>query len=622
VSGFRFQAGASLFGRCGWFRGARDTCTCSWAVRSPRDPSTPPGPQPICEDVERLEPSARETVLATLMADAAPSLVVAIGDSGFFVPMPLTVVLPDQVTVVTGGATALDLVVPEDAMTIIEAWTHAKAGGTSLAVVHPVDDPEHEATIHFVDMTHRWGVYLCLLVGTRTIAGDHRPALETLQPKVTTVRKDELAKVLAYDDSFTAILGWAPGELIGRRSLEIVHPDDQQRAIAHWIDMITRPGVSRRVRLRHQHRDGSWRWFEVTNTNLVHSPGHGYVSAEMLDISDEMDAVEALRAGEMLLRRLTDALPVGVLQIGVDRRTVYSNSRVHEIIERQVVGADVLLEAVQEQRLLAGVLDQVLGQGEDADLELRLAPVHPSPTGPAGEADETRSPRRVHISLRALVHPGGAPNGAILCISDVTDAARQRELLAHKAAHDALTGCLTRGAILERLGAELQHTAAKVAVLFIDLDGFKQVNDELGHAAGDTLLRHVADVLSAETRPIDHLGRLGGDEFLVVMPGLPSREAVAAAAERLSLAIGRPFDLAGTPHTPRASIGLAWTQAPAVAEDLIAEADASMYTAKSARRPRAAQSAAGRDPAPGRAEPSALVERPDALSRGPQDLLG
>lgn len=525
-------------------------------------------------------------MLAALIAGTAPSrAAAAAGDTGVFVPMPVNMALPAQAVVVSGGTTAVDLVVSEESMIIIEAWASARANGSAMASVHPVDDADHLATIHFVDMTHQCGAYLVLLVGTRVTAGDCGSTLETLRPKVTMVRKDELAKVLAYDEAFTAILGWAPGELIGRRSLEIVHPADQQRAISHWMDMITRPGAARRVRLRHQHQDGSWRWFEVTNTNLIRSPDHGYVSAEMVDISDEMNAVEALRAGELLLRRLTDALPVGILQIGVERATVYSNSRVHEIIERQVAGVDVLLDAVRERDELAAVLDQVLVHGEDADLELELVPAHSVSPAATIDSAASRSSRRVHISLRALAQSGGAPNGAILCISDVTDAAHQREHLAHQAAHDTLTGCLTRGAVLDQLRIELQDTTAGVAVLFIDLDRFKHVNDELGHAAGDTLLHHIADVLRTETRAVDHIGRLGGDEFLVVMPGLPTREVATAAAERISSAFTRPLELAGQTHTPSASIGMAWTITPVTAEDLIAEADTSMYAAKSARRP-------------------------------------
>jgi PAS domain S-box-containing protein len=105
------------------------------------------------------------------------------------------------------------------------------------------------------------------------------------------------------------ILGWSREEMVGHRSLEVIHPEDRPRAVANWMDTRSAPGAGRRVRLRHLHRNGSWQWFEFTNHNLLGDPKHGCVVAEMVDISDEMAALEALRANERLLRRLAETLP-------------------------------------------------------------------------------------------------------------------------------------------------------------------------------------------------------------------------------------------------------------------------------------------------------------------------
>jgi len=114
----------------------------------------------------------------------------------------------------------------------------------------------------------------------------------------------------------TALLGWTPAELSGRRSLDLVHPDDHERAIASWMDMLsTPPGAARRVRLRHLHKNGQAVWFEITNHNHLADADRPGVIAEMLDISDEMAAQEAVRAAEQLMRRLTETLPLGILQI-------------------------------------------------------------------------------------------------------------------------------------------------------------------------------------------------------------------------------------------------------------------------------------------------------------------
>ena len=107
-------------------------------------------------------------------------------------------------------------------------------------------------------------------------------------------------------------------------------PDDRERAVESWMGMLARPGQSNRVRLRHRRRDGSWLWLEITNHNLLDDPSHGYVRAELMDISDEMVAQEALRAREQLLHRLAEALPLGVFQVDRDGAVVYANERLAE----------------------------------------------------------------------------------------------------------------------------------------------------------------------------------------------------------------------------------------------------------------------------------------------------
>jgi diguanylate cyclase (GGDEF)-like protein len=168
-----------------------------------------------------------------------------------------------------------------------------------------------------------------------------------------------------------------------------------------------------------------------------------------------------------------------------------------------------------------------------------------------------------------------------------TTALQKARLLAtvqHQATHDALTGLPNRTLFLERLEASLAESAvgAHLGVLFCDLDRFKQVNDTLGHAAGDELLRQVSARLRAAVRPADTVGRLSGDEFAIILPGLVDPDDARSLADRVSGCFSEPFRLEGSEITVGTSVGVA-VHDPAsggTAEQLLREADAAMYRHK------------------------------------------
>jgi diguanylate cyclase (GGDEF)-like protein len=165
----------------------------------------------------------------------------------------------------------------------------------------------------------------------------------------------------------------------------------------------------------------------------------------------------------------------------------------------------------------------------------------------------------------------------------LTDLQAARAALQHQAGHDPLTGLANRS----RLQAYAEELAGRrLAVVLLDLDGFKAVNDTLGHAVGDELLRVVSRRLSACVRPGDLAARLGGDEFVVLMPDADPR-AVAAAVQRLTLALREPARLDGRTVAVAASIGTAGRPAGSTVDlaALTAEADRAMYRCKATGRP-------------------------------------
>ena len=185
--------------------------------------------------------------------------------------------------------------------------------------------------------------------------------------------------------------------------------------------------------------------------------------------------------------------------------------------------------------------------------------------------------------------PGGKPIRIAGSLSDVTEQKVAEELLLHHALHDVLTGLPNRSLLVDRLSIALRRTArsgGSVGVLFMDLDGFKVVNDSLGHATGDHLLIAVARRLEGCLRPSDTVGRMGGDEFTVLLEDLHDPAEARAVAERVHDALRAAFVLDGRPVFTTASVGIAVGAAGATPESLLRDADTAMYRAKSQGRAR------------------------------------
>jgi diguanylate cyclase (GGDEF)-like protein len=194
------------------------------------------------------------------------------------------------------------------------------------------------------------------------------------------------------------------------------------------------------------------------------------------------------------------------------------------------------------------------------------------PTG-----DRTREATWWHLQ----VFPVDAGPRVVVTHTDITDRVTAEQRAAWQARHDHLTSLPNRAGLHEAIAAALaEDEGGRVTVLFMDVDGFKQVNDSLGHDAGDLLLRELASRLSHRTRPTDVVGRLGGDEFVVVARNCDASGGEALAT-RFRSVVDEPFELAGTRLPLTVSIGIASSDpAHMRPEDLLRDADAAMYAAK------------------------------------------
>jgi diguanylate cyclase (GGDEF)-like protein/PAS domain S-box-containing protein len=542
-----------------------------------------------------------------LLREHPDALVCALSTNGLIVPLPGTVPLWGQTTI--EGRAVIDGVVAADRSEVIVLWNRLDNEYAVNGKVRMLDRPSRWVTLHFLDLTATHGVRLCVVLPSDEPAPEGEEDVEArpAAPRFATLLEDEHAKVIECDEAFTQMFGYTADELIGKSVLDQIHPDDQGRAVEGWLTTLS-THRDQHTRLRRKRKDGSWVWVDTTLHNYLNRSDRNYVLVELIDVSAEMAAQEALQEREELLRRLTEAMPVGLMQVDRDRNAVYHNTRLTQILagsstegstfaagqapasapgtgesarrpapdaDRAPPAARELLATVTSEGIAAfeAALTRVLEQGVDADVEADVVP-------PDGEW------RRVLLSIRALLRSGGEVSGAITSMLDVTDSARAHRELERRATFDALTGCYNRGAILDLLERELARPdRATTAVLYVDLDNFKMINDTRGHAAGDELLRCAADRLRELTRRADGVGRLGGDEFMLLLPDIRSGEVAMRVAERICSSLSRPIVLSGTGRVGlTASVGVACAEAgTCTSDELIRRADGAMYRSKERR---------------------------------------
>lgn len=508
-----------------------------------------------------------DVALRALLARHPEALVSGVSDDGLFRPLPESISAAGHPQ--ARARSALDLVQNVDRRLVMDAWRKARTEGEGRVVVRLAGETSATGVLHLIDVTATHGSFVAVLVPA---AGGHGSLFEVAQilsspPRLAVSKLDDRGNYCAVMPEVTTILGWSPSELVGQSAIDRVHPDDHDVVIDGWMELLTRPGGMTRSRLRHLHSDGRWVWLEITNHNMFTAPGIGHIRSEMLDIAEEMQALEALQASEQLLRRLAGALPVGVVQLDGGGKLVYVNDRLHQLLGSEPDGAPEDLEHfVVEDAVLAASIAQVLA-GEDVDVEVHVDPVEGGPR------------RHCALALRALTNQDGQVTGAVGCLTDITDDRRMRAELERRATVDAMTGCANRSTTIAFVDEVLASTTRPAAVIFVDLDRFKAVNDRFGHAAGDDLLVAVAARLRAAVREVDLVGRIGGDEFLVVCPDVHASEGMAIG-ERVLDALAMPFSLGDLTLSASASVGIARSTAGEGSDDLIARADGAMYQSK------------------------------------------
>ncbi|MEN9646096.1 MAG: hypothetical protein RL238_2765 [Actinomycetota bacterium] len=387
-------------------------------------------------------------------------------------------------------------------------------------------------------------------------------------------------------------LGWSPDELIGMTLTDLAHPDDRPSHDAAR-EALYEPhpdGLAlQRFLGRLRAKDGSYRWMSGTAQPELDEQGDlKAVVAGLRDVSDLIAArVSAERQAE-LVHALMDAVGDAIIVYDRDARLQYVNQRAAVLsglpIEEMTGRALSEVGRLADHRgplpdfvhSLLHHLAEVFSDGRSLDFEFCVA------------LDE--APRWFHTTLSPVVGADGSIAMAVSTSRDVTERHHVEEDLTRRATRDQLTGLANRAVLLDEIARALaaaERTGRATAVLMIDLDHFKAVNDSLGHDVGDQLLIAAARRLESTVRSGDVAGRLGGDEFVVVMRDLDVLDDATQLAQRIVDIFRTPFSLDRAEVTANASVGVATASELSTDDgDLLRDADAALYLAKHQGRDR------------------------------------
>ncbi len=373
------------------------------------------------------------------------------------------------------------------------------------------------------------------------------------------------------------VLGYRPEEMIGNSAFDFLHPEDLEEARGIFAEILSEPGIHPPLEFRVAHKDGSWRYFEHAVNNLLDDPSVRGIVVNQHDVTERRRIEEALRQAEEKYRGIFENAIEGIFQTATDGRILTANPAMARIYgyesreELMEVTSDAGPQLYADPDHWTEFARLMRQRGSVSDFE-------------ALAYRKDGSLIWVSVNARAMRDVDGEIVAYEGTVEDVTARKELEEQLEHQAFHDALTGLPNRPLFLDRLRQALARAERRensVAVLFMDLDGFKRINDSLGHEVGDRLLVAVAGRLGAGVRLADTVARFGGDEFVILLEDIASAGEAIRAAERIAEELRAPFVLAGEEVTVTTSVGIALNATGRDRpEDLLRDADSAMYEAK------------------------------------------
>lgn len=395
---------------------------------------------------------------------------------------------------------------------------------------------------------------------------------------------DREGRVKYASGSLERLLGYGAEEFLGREVFHLVHPSQSVRAREKFHLLAEHSGPMPRTEVLTRHADGTWLTLEVIANSLLDDPAIDGVVVTCRDVTARKRAEAALRESEERYALASQGANDGLWDWDLRTGQVYYGVR-----WKAMLGcADTEVGTSPEEWLGRVHPDDV--EQLKIDLDLHLTGRTPHLQNEHRMRTRDGSWRWVHARGLAVRDPEGIATRLAGSLSDIQERKASQEKLLYDAFHDPLTNLPNRALFMDRLDHALRRVRRRndlhCAVLFLDLDRFKLVNDSLGHLLGDELLHQIAKRLEEVSRDGDTVGRLGGDEFVVLLEEIKSVEEAEAVADRMQEVFIAPFDLGGQEVYTSASIGIAISSGEDRAEDLLRDADTAMYSAKAGGKAR------------------------------------
>jgi diguanylate cyclase (GGDEF)-like protein/PAS domain S-box-containing protein len=390
---------------------------------------------------------------------------------------------------------------------------------------------------------------------------------------------DSCGTIRWVNDTAVEAFGGGLQDWVGRSGLDLVHPDDAALVLTSLLTVATKL-IGSAIEVRVRRDDHAYRLMEMVGRTIAGEPvADGGVANDWHLLLVLRDITERRRwevAGDDLAaaRTVVHHSPVVTLltdRVGTVRSASGALVRTFGLCQEDTTGRNLcdLVPEGADRLLLAATLVEAAERGGTHVVELRFG-----------------SPATARPAQVTVVGLGDDPvvDGLIVTVNDITELDEARRQLRHLAHHDALTGLPNARRLHDATAAALDaRPPSDVAVIYLDLDGFKAVNDRFGHHIGDALLVGVTRRLESLRRPTDMIGRLGGDEFAVLVVGDDAAEICGMLAGRIEVALASPFVLDGIEVMVSGSIGTARAEAGDGVAGLIRRADLAMYDRKHAR---------------------------------------